>query len=171
MSTHKIIKELLDENLIGAKKEIEDLLYSKLGDHLNEMYVELAPTLLGEKKGHGKAKKKDHDGDGDGDFADIMIARMVKSGMSKEEAIEKTRKHNKKKGKEDKTEEMKEMYGNGEASDETNTKGDKTPQGSDNLRPDGAPKDEPGDISKKKKEILAAIGKSSGAANSGTDAY
>ena len=149
MSTHKIIKELLDENLIGAKKEIEDLLYSKLGDHLNEMYVELSPTLLGEKKKHkkGKGAKPDFlDLDGDGD---------------KEESMKKA----------SKDKEMKEMYGNGEPSDETTTKGDKTPQGSDNLRPDGAPKDEPGDISKKKKEILAAMGKSSGAANSGTDAY
>jgi len=146
MSTHKIIKELLDENLIGAKNEIEDLLYSKLGDHLNEMYVELSPTLLGEKKKH-KPDFLDFDEDG-----------------NKKESMKKAIKDKK---------EMKEMYGNGEASDETTTKGDKTPQGSDNLRPDGAPKDEPGDLSKKKKQILNAIGKGGvgGPTNTGTDAY
>jgi len=37
----------------------------------------------------------DKDGDGDGDFADIMMTRMKKSGMSKKEALRKTRKHNK----------------------------------------------------------------------------
>jgi hypothetical protein len=190
MSTQKIIKELLDENLIGAKKEIEDILYAKLGEKLTEAYKEIAPTIItddvdetgGEMKaeyaksdkGHGcanvvehpewgegkcitemhaepddngfvewydvefehgierqvpvsemkvleeayhthggkkkkkmnedsdvieeekhKSKKQDHDGDGDGDFADIMMARMIKSGMSKEEAMKKTRKHNK----------------------------------------------------------------------------
>jgi hypothetical protein len=39
---------------------------------------------------------KDKDGDGDGDFADVMMSRMIASGMSKEEAMKKTRKHNKK---------------------------------------------------------------------------
>jgi len=38
-----------------------------------------------------KAKGKDHDADGDKDFADVMIARMVASGMSKDEAIAKVR--------------------------------------------------------------------------------
>jgi hypothetical protein len=47
-----------------------------------------------------EGKGKDKDGDGDGDFADIMMTRMMKSGMSKEEAMKKTRKHNNK-GKKD----------------------------------------------------------------------
>ena len=51
---------------------------------------------MGESYIMEEMNKKDKDGDGDNDFADIMIARMVASGMSKEEAIEKTRKHNKK---------------------------------------------------------------------------
>ena len=37
---------------------------------------------------------KDQDGDGDSDFADVQMARMKASGMSDEEAKEKTRKHN-----------------------------------------------------------------------------
>ena len=38
---------------------------------------------------------KDQDGDDDSDFADVMMARMKKSGMSHEKALKKTRKHNK----------------------------------------------------------------------------
>ena len=34
-----------------------------------------------------EAKKVDQDGDNDTDFADVMIARMIASGVSKEEAI------------------------------------------------------------------------------------
>lgn len=37
----------------------------------------------------------DKDGDGDTDFADVMMARMAASGMPKEKALKKTRKHNK----------------------------------------------------------------------------
>lgn len=65
MSTQKIIKELLDENLIGAKKEIHETLYEKLGVHLNEMYKDIAPDLITEakkkknKKGHKKGHKPD----------------------------------------------------------------------------------------------------------------
>ena len=61
MTTEKIIKELLDDNLIGAKKEIEEALYSKLGEHLQEMYKEVAPDLINE--GKKKKKKKDDDED------------------------------------------------------------------------------------------------------------
>lgn len=147
MSTQKIIKELLDENLIGAKKEIEDLLYEKLGDHLNETYVELAPTLLGEKKKHkkGKGAKPDFlDLDGDGDEEESM-----------------------KKAAKDK--EMKEEYDE-EGGDTESSRQDASPAAA-TLRPGGAPRDEPGDLSKKKKEILAAIGKAGGANTAGTDGY
>jgi hypothetical protein len=37
---------------------------------------------------------KDQDGDGDNDFADVMIARMMKGGKSKKDAIKLSRKHN-----------------------------------------------------------------------------
>lgn len=40
-----------------------------------------------------KKDKNDKDGDGDADFADIMMARMMASGMSKSDAKRKTRKH------------------------------------------------------------------------------
>jgi len=59
MSTQKIIKELLDENLIGAKKEIQETLYQKLGQHLNEIYKEVAPEMISEgKKKNKKSYKK-----------------------------------------------------------------------------------------------------------------
>jgi hypothetical protein len=38
-----------------------------------------------------EAKKVDQDGDGDNDFADVRIARLIASGMSKEEAIAKVK--------------------------------------------------------------------------------
>ena len=41
----------------------------------------------------GGLTEQDQDGDGDKDFADVMMARMKASGMSDEEAKEKTRKH------------------------------------------------------------------------------
>ena len=140
MSTHKIIKELIDENLIGAKKEINDILYEKLGNHLNEMYVEIAPTLLGEKKNRPDFLDFDEDG-------------------NKKESMKKALKD--KDVKEDYDEEDK----------DTTSDGGKSPQGADNLRPDGAGKDEPGDLSKKKRAILAAMSKSGGSPNLGTDAY
>ena len=52
--------------------------------------------MMGESYIMEEMNKKDKDGDGDGDFADIMMSRMMASGMSKEEAMKKTRKHNKK---------------------------------------------------------------------------
>jgi phosphotransacetylase len=36
-------------------------------------------------------EEQDQDRDGDKDFADVMIARMMKSGMSREDAIKKVR--------------------------------------------------------------------------------
>ena len=82
MSTQKIIKELLDENLIGAKKEIEDALYSKLGEKLAESYKDIAPSILNDDveeiggemkpeyaksdKGHGCANVVEHPEWGEG---------------------------------------------------------------------------------------------------------
>tara|TARA_R110000868_G_scaffold81820_4_gene231382 strand:+ start:2946 stop:3389 length:444 start_codon:yes stop_codon:yes gene_type:complete len=143
MSTHKIIKELIDENLIGAKKEINDILYEKLGNHLNEMYVEIAPTLLGEKKKHKKRPDfLDFDEDGD-----------------KKESMKKALKDK----------DVKENYD--EEDTDTTSDGVKSERGADNLRPRGAPTDEPGDLSKKKRAILAAMAKSGGSSNLGTDVY
>jgi hypothetical protein len=84
MSTQKIIKELLDENLIGAKKEIHETLYEKLGVHLNEMYKDIAPDLITE------AKKKKHKKGHKPDFLDLDKDGNKKEPMKKaaEEAKE-----------------------------------------------------------------------------------
>jgi hypothetical protein len=47
-------------------------------------------TTIEEKKNY--LPSRDKDGDGDTDFADNMVARMIASGMSPEEAVEKTKK-------------------------------------------------------------------------------
>jgi len=69
MKTEKVIAELLDENLIGAKREITDILYTKMAEKLTDVYEEIAPSILGEKKNHDK------DGDGDEDSEDWEMAR------------------------------------------------------------------------------------------------
>ena len=80
----------------GVEKRVptEDL--TILGESMHE-HAENPEDLdvIEEEEGNDK------DGDGDGDFADIMMARMMKSGMSKEEAMKKTRKHNNKGKKKD----------------------------------------------------------------------
>ena len=95
MSTHKIITELLDENMIGAKKQISDTLYEKLGEHLNAIYKDIAPTLISEKKKSHKedeeeeegtpGKKQDMDGDGDIDSADYKAKKSaaIKAAIAK----------------------------------------------------------------------------------------
>jgi len=169
MSTQKIIKELLDENLIGAKREIEDLLYEKLGEHLNEMYVEIAPTLLGEAK--KKKKKKgakpdflDLDGDGDKDEPMKKAAKEMKEDYDEEEEEE----------EENEDEEMEEEEEDENESE--NTGSNRVPMNASTpnaatLRPGGAPRDEPGDLSQRKQQIMSAISSNGSSSNTGTGAY
>lgn len=167
MSTHKIIKELLDENLIGAKKEIEDLLYEKLGDHLNEMYTEIAPTLLGEGKKKKKKAKKDYDGDGEVESSEDEWKgsrdKAIKSNMKNEEYDE-----------ENEVEEDEEDENEG-ASSAVGTKTKKAgTSAASTLRPGGAPRDEPGDISKQsRREQISGAVQSQGfnPQTTGTDGY
>lgn len=48
-------------------------------------------SLLKEMASKFKVLEQDQDKDGDEDFADVMIARMMKSGMSREDAIKKVK--------------------------------------------------------------------------------
>jgi len=97
MSTQNIIKEILDENLLGAKKEIEDVLYAKLGERLTEAYKEIAPSILtddveeigGEMKPeyaksdkmHGCANVVEHPEWGEGECITEMHAEPDENGF------------------------------------------------------------------------------------------
>ena len=106
MKTKKIIKELLDENLLGAKNEILDVLYHKMAEQLGEKYMELAPTLVGKPALNSdelqEKKGKDHDGDGNIDSDDYLAAKdkAIKDNMKKD-GDDDDKKDNKKKMKEE----------------------------------------------------------------------
>lgn len=69
----------------------------KLSDNMDKIKTEESYTNYLENmlrqvlEGKKRATSKDQDGDGDTDFADVQIARMTKSGMSKDKAIKKTK--------------------------------------------------------------------------------
>ena len=62
--------------------------------YLEENELEEGSCYNGKRDGELE-EDKDQDGDGDSDFADVQMARMKASGMSEEEAMKNTRKHNK----------------------------------------------------------------------------
>jgi hypothetical protein len=55
---------------------------------IEHLYLQEALEIDPGKKDVKGDNKKDQNGDGDNNFEDVMIARMMKSGMSREEAIE-----------------------------------------------------------------------------------
>ena len=55
----------------------------------NKLFLDILNAAISERA--DIAESKDQDDDGDKDFADVQIARMVKSGMSKAEAIKKVK--------------------------------------------------------------------------------
>ena len=65
---------------------------SNLTEDVRDLYQMIYETKDQSKKKHKKAysRENDQDDDGDNDGADVMIARMVASGMSREEAIRRT---------------------------------------------------------------------------------
>jgi hypothetical protein len=96
IETHPEVKKMKEQgyHLIKMVVHRNDMKLSDDVDNIKneQSYVnhleEMLRRSLNEKK---KAKQKDQDGDGDSDFADVQIARMTKSGMSKDEAIKKTK--------------------------------------------------------------------------------
>ncbi len=110
----EILKNIFDDNAKAVIDTVDQALSDKVNDQMDEMKKGLIDSvyendfsyMLEKKKDkkheeeeddteEGSEEGDDKDGDGDGDFADIMMTRMKKSGMSKKEALRKTRKHNK----------------------------------------------------------------------------
>jgi len=71
---------------VKAQKAYMDALGRK-----DRVTAELLKMAIKQKFGVGLDEGKDQDEDGDKDFADVQIARMVKSGMSKKDAIAKVK--------------------------------------------------------------------------------
>ena len=98
-----ILAVLKKEGGAAGLKPIEDALSEldkempegfDLMDHLKKMKDSMVKIHDdGDVIEMGGLTEQDQDGDGDKDFADVMMARMKASGMSDEEAKEKTRKH------------------------------------------------------------------------------
>jgi hypothetical protein len=101
MKARKIIKSILEENAIDAKKTICEDLALKLGQRLAEEYKEIAKTYFSEENGGGEGggdsgggeseggegEYSDQDGDGDMDKLDALVALFMKRGMPKKKAI------------------------------------------------------------------------------------
>jgi hypothetical protein len=70
--------------------DIVQALYNR-GHNTAEKIMKFANQIYQKSKAKGMAEgqKKDQNGDGKNDFKDVQIARMIKSGMSKPEAIAK----------------------------------------------------------------------------------
>lgn len=91
-----VLKELV---LLADRLDRKGL--TKEAEFLDQILNKFAAKKKDEEKPSKKpvkkpAKKGDQDGDGDTDFRDVMMARMKASGMSKEEAAEKSKKHDEK---------------------------------------------------------------------------
>jgi hypothetical protein len=98
MKARKIIKSILEENAIDAKKTICEDLALKLGQRLAEEYKEIAKTYFSEENGGGgdggggesgggEGEYSDQNGDGDMNKLDALIALFMKRGMPKKKAI------------------------------------------------------------------------------------
>lgn len=58
-NSEKIIENIIKNDLVNAKKHIHEALLSRLGTVLEEQILEVAPSMINEKKAN-----KDYDGDG-----------------------------------------------------------------------------------------------------------
>ena len=98
MKARKIIKSILEENAIDAKKTICEDLALKLGQRLAEEYKEIAKTYFSEENGGGgdggggesgggEGEYSDQNGDGVMDKLDALVALFMKRGMPKKKAI------------------------------------------------------------------------------------
>ena len=108
---YKILEDLLDEDLISAKKEIEKALYNKIGEKLDTKYSGVAPEVFEAKKDSDdnedidekkKRKRKldpvgkedeDIDNDGDADDTDEYLSKrrstIAKAMISRNKKVKK----------------------------------------------------------------------------------
>ena len=77
-----------------AAIEAESTLNSH-GQSLTELRALIREIIESELEDESADRELDKDDDGDRDFADIMAARMMAGGLSKEKAIKKSRKYDK----------------------------------------------------------------------------
>ena len=100
MKSRKIIKSILEENAIDAKRIICEDLALKLGERLAEEYKDIAKMYFSEENGGGdggggesseggEGEYKDQNDDGTTDELDSLIALFMKRGMPKKKAIAK----------------------------------------------------------------------------------
>lgn len=76
------------KSLYGRRPgDLSDMSDEELEDDLYALFDEESSTTMDE------SDDDDQDDDGDADFADVMMSRMMASGMSKADAKKKTRKH------------------------------------------------------------------------------
>lgn len=86
-----------EDHISTSKDDVEEV-YNFLVNHVGHQeptVVHPQPHMIHTFESY-LHESEDQDGDGDNDFADVSIARMIAGGMSKEEAVKKSRKHNKK---------------------------------------------------------------------------
>ena len=85
MSSKKVFKQILEENAVGARNSVRELLYSKLKHKLNEKYIEISRTYFNE----GKMEDIDGDGQVGNDTEDAIAKKFMNMGMPKDKAVAK----------------------------------------------------------------------------------
>jgi len=98
MSSKKIFKQILEENVVGARNSVREMLYSKLKQRLNEKYIEVSRTYFNE----GKMEDVDGDGQVGNDTEDAIATKFMKMGMPQDKAVAKAKSITAKKGSKDK---------------------------------------------------------------------
>ena len=87
MSSKKVFKQILEENAVGARNTVREMLYSKLKHKLNEKYIEVSRTYFNE----GKMQDIDGDGQVGNDTEDAIATKFMKMGMPQDKAVAKAK--------------------------------------------------------------------------------
>ena len=87
MSSKKVFKQILEENAVGARNTVREMLYSKLKHKLNEKYIEVSRTYFNE----GKMQDVDGDGQVGNDTEDAIATKFMNMGMPQDKAVAKAK--------------------------------------------------------------------------------